>query len=134
MTDRLRLSALLLAGTVLIVSACAHAVLGWWFVHDFAATQPPNTELAGLLGAGWQLGSVSLLAFGLLVLVSGLARRRGEYAAPATIWIIAAVLAGYGAGALLLGDHRFLLIYVGYVVLAGLLVFGGGPAVRAESG
>jgi hypothetical protein len=52
---------------------------------------------------------------------------------PGTIWIIAAVLAGYGAGALLLGDHRFLLIYVGYVVLAVLLVFGVGPVAQAES-
>jgi len=130
----MRVSALLLAGTLLVVSACAHAVMGWWFVHNITATQPPNTGLAGVLGAGWQLGSVSLFAFGLLVLVSGLARRRGEYAAPATIWIIAAVLAGYGAGALLLGDHKFALIYFGYLVLAVLLVLGAGPIVRADSG
>jgi hypothetical protein len=129
MTDRVRTSALLLAGALLIVGACLHAVFGWWFVHDIATTQPPNAGFAGILGAGWQLGSVSSLAFGLLVLVAGLARRRGQAVASASIWIVAAVLASYGAGALLLGDHRYALIYSGYVVLALLLLFGSASGV-----
>jgi hypothetical protein len=133
MTDRVRTSALLLAGTLLIVSACLHAIFGWWFVHDIAATQPPNAGLAGILGAGWQLGSASLLAFGLLVVAAGLARRRGQPVAPISIWIVAAVLAGYGAGALLLGDHRYALIYSGYVALAVLLLFGSASGARVKS-
>jgi hypothetical protein len=76
---------------------------------------------------------VSLLAFGLLVLAAGLARRRGQAVAPASIWIVAAVLASYGAGALLLGDHRYALIYSGYLALSLLLLFGGATGVGAKS-
>lgn len=133
MTDRVRTSALLLAGALLILGAFLHAVFGWWFVHDIATTQPPNAGIAGVLGAGWQLGSVSLLAFGLLVLAAGLARRRGQSVAPASIWIVAAVLASYGAGALLLGDHRYAMIYSGYVALALLLLFGSVTGARVKS-
>ena len=133
MTDRVRASALLLAGTLLIAGAGLHAVFGWWFVHDVATTQPPNAGIAGILGAGWQLGSVALLAFGFLVLAAGLARRRGQPVAAVSIWIVAAVLACYGAGALLLGDHRYALIYSGYLALAVLLLFGGASGSRVKS-
>jgi len=134
MTDRVRASALLLAGLLLIVGAGLHAVFGWWFVHDVATTQPPNAGIAGILGAGWQLGSVSLLAFGLLVLFAGLARRRGQSVAPSSIWVVAAVLACYGAGALFLGDQRYALVYSGYVALALLVLFGSvtGAGVKSD--
>jgi len=134
MTDRVRASALLLAGTLLVLGAGLHALFGWWFVHDIATTQPPSAGIAGILGAGWQLGSLSLLAFGILVLTEGLARRRGQPVAPASIWIVAAVLACYGAGALFLGDQRYALIYSGYVALGLLLLFGSltGAGVKSE--
>ena len=134
MTDRIRAAVLLLAAALLIVGACAHAVMGWTFVREALGAQQSEAGLTAVLSAGWQLGSVSLLAYGLLVLLAGLARWRGQPIAPATLWVVAAALAGYGAGALLLGDRNFFYFYCGYVILGILLALGVAPSTGRASG
>ncbi|HLB54605.1 MAG TPA: hypothetical protein VJK71_05815 [Gemmatimonadales bacterium] len=132
MIDRSRAFALLLAATLLILGAGAHAVMGWTFVREALEALPAKAGLMGVLSAGWQLGSVSLLAFGLLALVAGLACWRRQPVAPATVWIVAAALVGFGTGALLLGDGSFFYLYFGYILIGGLLALGVAP--RAEGG
>ena len=132
MIDRSRAFALLLAATLLILGAGAHAVMGWIFVREALEALPAKAGLMGVLSAGWQLGSVSLLAFGLLALVAGLACWRRQPVAPATVWIVAAALVGFGTGALLLGDGSFFYLYFGYILIGGLLALGVAP--RAEGG
>jgi len=85
MIDRSRAFALLLAATLLILGAGAHAVMGWIFVREALEALPAKAGLMGVLSAGWQLGSVSLLAFGLLALVAGLACWRRQPVAPASV-------------------------------------------------
>lgn len=131
MTERFRSLVLFFTATVLIVSAGAHAWNGRLLVHDAMNGSPAGGDATALLQAGWQLGSVSLFAFGLLVLTFGLARRSGRPVAPTTLWIVAVVLAGYGAAALALGDRGFAVYYVAYMVIGALVGFGAGPA-RAE--
>ena len=62
---------------------------GWTFVQDAFGAEPLKVGLKGVLSAGWQLGSVLLLAFGLLALFAGLARGREEPVVDATLWIVA---------------------------------------------
>ena len=134
MTDRIRALALFLAAALLILGAGAHAVKGWTLMREVLGAQPPSAGLMGVLSAGWQLGSVSLLAFGLLVLVAGLARWRGQPVASATLWIVAAALVSFGIGAVLMGDRTFFYFYFGYVVIGGLLVLGVAPGAEVGSG
>lgn len=125
MTDRTRALALFLAASLLIVSAGAHAVMGERFVHEVVAARQAVPELESVLSGGWQLGSVSLLVFGLLALVGGWARWQGRPVPPVGLAIVGAGLIAYGAGTLVLGDHRYAVIYAGYVVIGALFTLGG---------
>ena len=131
MIDRSRAFALLLAATLLILGAGAHAVMGWIFVREALEALPAKAGLMGVLSAGWQLGSVSLLAFGLLALVAGLECWRRQPVARVTVWIVAAALVGFGTGALLLGDGSFFYLYFGYILIGGLLALGAAPRGEA---
>lgn len=124
MTDRQGGTALLAAAAILILGAGGHAVYGWSVVREFAGYAPSDAGLVSVLGAGWQLGSVSLLAFGLVALTTGLARWRGRPVASPPITIVAGTLAGFGAGALLLGSRQFAHFYLGYILIAVLLILG----------
>ncbi len=130
MTDRRRAFALLVAASLLILGAPAHAVSGWTFVQDAFGAEPLKVGLKGVLSAGWQLGSVLLLAFGLLALFAGLARWREEPVVDATLWIVALSLMGFGIVALVVGDRNFFYFYAGYIVIGGLVALGTRPRDR----
>jgi len=131
MTDRARATSLLLASALLIASAGVHALMGWRDLRTDLAALHVNPRLAGVLGAGWQFGSVSLLAFGLIALTAGSARWRGDPVASVTLWVPAAALAGFGTGALLLvGYEPF---YFGYILLGILLALGAKSPAAARS-
>lgn len=124
MTNRQGGTALLTAAALLVLGAGGHAVYGLSVVREIAGHMPSDTGPVNVLGAGWQLGSVSLLAFGLVALTTGLARLRGHPFASPSIGIVAGALAGFGAGALLLGSRQFAHFYLGYILIAGLLTLG----------
>lgn len=124
MTDRIRALALFLASSLLIVSAGAHAVMGERFVHEIVSARAGVASLEGVLSAGWQLGSAALLVFGVLALLGGWGAWRGRPMSPAVLSIIAAALIAYGAGALVLGEHQYAVIYAGYVVVGILFSVG----------
>lgn len=126
MTNRRRSFALYLAGTLLTLGSGAHAWSGRAMVGSALNGSPSGEGAMAVLLAGWQLGSVSLLAFGLLVLNAGLDRSRGKPMDPMTLWIIALALTVFGAAALVFGDRTFALFYAGYLVLGGLVAIGAG--------
>lgn len=132
MTDRKRAFALLIAASLLILGAPAHAVSGWNFVQDAFGSEPLRAGLKGVLSAGWQLGSVLLFAFGLLALSSGLARWREEPVVDATLWIVAVSLMGFGVVALVVGDRNFFYFYAGYIVIGILVALGTRPRPKAS--
>lgn len=127
MSERQRLVALLVAGLILTVGAGVHAWSGRTIVEGALDGSPSRETAQAVLQAGWQLGSVALLTFGLLVLNAVLARHRGRPTSPVTLWIIAMALFGFGISALVLGDRAFLPFYAGYLVLGGLVAVGAGP-------
>lgn len=132
MTDRFRALALFVAAVLLLVGAGVHAIAGQVFVRELLESQTSTAALVGVLGAGWQLGSVSLLALSLLVLGEGRARWRGQPVSHSTLRIIMAALVAFGLGAVLLGDRRFAHVYVGYVAIGLVLAYGSGGSGEAR--
>lgn len=134
MTDRIRSLALLAAAALLILSAGAHALSGEVFLREALGAARPGGGATAVLSAGWQLGSVSLLAFGLVALSAGLTRWKGQPVASTPLWIMAAVLTGYGFMAGVLGDRTFFLVYFGYMVIGGLVALGAVPGPKVSPG
>lgn len=127
MTQHRRAIALLLAAIMLILGAVAHAATGATLVLQALGASPADPAAADALRAGWQLGSVALAAFGLLVLAAGVARWRGEPVGEASLWVVAAALVGFGAGAVVLGNQAYVYLYLGYLVIGALVAYGALP-------
>ena len=58
----------ILAGTALVLSAVAHAFLGWPAMSGALDNIGAGDSLTGALAAGWYYGSMAMLVFGLVVL------------------------------------------------------------------
>ena len=104
-----------LSGALLILSAGAHAFLGWPAMSDALAEVGAGADLSGALAVGWYFGSMAMLVFGLVVL--GVTIRRGDRRA---VRFIALGYLAFGLTAWLLRDlnPHFLLFIVTGVLLA----------------
>lgn len=86
-----------------------------------------GAPLVGALAAGWLFGSVSMLAFGCIVLSDGLDAARGRPVATRPLWIIAAAYLLFGIAALVArGANPHFLLFV----VTGLLVGGFAATLR----
>lgn len=122
MPSRVRAVVLLVAGLLLLLSACAHAFLGWPHLRGDLAEIGAGPGLAGAIGTGWLFGSVAMLAFGLIVLPAGIAAWRGGAVAAAPLWVIAAAYVIFGTAALALRGHS---LHFWAFILIGILVAAG---------
>ena len=124
----MRTAFLYTAAAIMFVSAGAHGILGWKAQAEALRQINAPADLMSGLAAGWYFGSVSMFAFGLILV--GAARRlsRGDTAIGASVGPIAATYVIYGIAAFVRLDfepHFFLFIVPG--LLAGLAVIGGRP-------
>ncbi len=107
------------AAVLLLASALAHSFLGWPAMRSALESAGAGKELTGALAAGWSFGSVAMVVFGMIVLFSALAVRRGEKPRRLTPAVIALGYLGFGLSAYVLrGGNTHFLLFVGL----GLLV------------
>lgn len=135
MTHRRHAGALLLAAILLILGAVLHAVTGGTLVSQAFGGAPADPAAADALHAGWQLGSVALAAFGLLVLSAGVAQWQDGPRGEASLRVVAIALIGFGGGAAVLGNHAYLHFYLGYLFIGAMVGYGAwprGPEVTRE--
>jgi hypothetical protein len=122
----------IVGGSLLVLSAGAHSLVGGKELREALVTaQVPPDLLRGAL-IGWHFGGVAMLAFGVIVL-QAFARKRD--AAPVSLLparIVAVTYLGFGAAALLFtGFDPFFLVFIVPGLLLGLAAFGN-PAHPAS--
>ena len=105
----------ILSAALLILSALAHAFLGWPAMSAALAEVGAGADLSGALAVGWYFGSMAMLVFGLIVL--GITIRRGD---PRPVRFIALGYLAFGLTAWLTRDlsPHFLLFIVTGALLA----------------
>jgi len=108
----------IVGGALLVISALAHAFLGWPAMDAALANVGAGEALAGALAVGWYFGSMAMLVFGLIVL--RIAIRDGE---PCAVRFIAVGYLVFGLAAWLARDlNPHFLVFITIGVL--LAVFG----------
>lgn len=127
----MRANVVLLAGVLMLISAAAHAGLGWPPLHAILGEGGVDEGTIGALGAGWLWGSVSMAAFGVVTVMAGLRMRRGDRS---LVGPVAAIAVGYllfGVAALLVRGSPHFLLFVATGLLVGLPLLPGGGAPSA---
>ena len=76
---------------LLLASAWAHGALGWPTFAEALAGASVGPDVVGGLAVGWYFGSVSMLAFGLVVLLQALRLLRGAAPDAGSLWVVAAI-------------------------------------------
>ena len=71
-SSRISSVCLVVAGFLLLLSAGAHAGLGWPAMREELTKVSASTDLMASMGIGWYFGSVAMAAFGAIVLSAGL--------------------------------------------------------------
>lgn len=115
-------------GLLLIASGGAHALLGWPPFHSALKNAGIDADVIGAIAAGWYFGSISMVAFGLIILHQAIRRLRGSAIQAGPLWTISAAYLLFGVGAYLarhFNPHFLLFIVTGVVV--GLLALVSTP-------
>lgn len=117
----------LAAGALMVLSSFAHGILGWPPLQSELRRAAAGEDLLGALAVGWYFGSVAMLTFGGIVLVSGLRLKRGDRSGVAPVRFIAVCYLLFGLAAFFsrnLNPHFLLFVFTG--LLAGIPVLGAG--------
>ncbi len=113
----------ILSGALLILSALAHALLGWPAMSAALVEVGAGEDLSGALAVGWYFGSMAMLVFGLIVL--GITIRRRD---PRAVRFIALGYLAFGLTAWLARDlSPHFLLFIATGMLLALFSF---PRVR----
>ena len=121
---------LLITGTLLILSALAHAFLGWRAIRGALIASHAPGDLTEAIGIGWLYGSAAMAAFGVIVLMVGASARAGDLSTVKIVFPIGITYLIFGTAAFLyssLNPH-----FLGFIVL-GLLATGAPFALTRES-
>lgn len=114
------------AGAVLVLSALAHAFLGWPALHPALAASGVDESLIGAIAVGWYFGSVAMAVFGLIVLVMAVKLLRGRTVDMAPVAVMALGYLGFGLAAFLARDlNPHFLLFIGTGLLLGAFAFVG---------
>ena len=116
---------LLLAGILLVLSAGAHAFLGWPMVRSELQEFRAADGLLQDVGIGWLYGSAAMLTFAALVLTVWWWTRTGRVVAASVSALISLLYLGFGTWALV--ESAFDLNFLAFLVLGlllGLASFG----------
>jgi hypothetical protein len=110
----------LIAGAILLLSAFAHAVLGWKGMSEQLAQTNAPPDLVQGLHIGWVFGGPVMLVFGILCISTFLQRFRGQPASTFAPALISIAYLAFGAWAAVAtaGDPFFMLFVVPAVLLA----------------
>ena len=110
----------LIAGAILILSAFAHAILGWKAMSEQLAQTNAPPDLVQGLHIGWVFGGPVMLVFGILCISAFLKRFRGQPASTFAPALIAVAYLAFGAWAAVTtgGDPFFMIFIVPAVLLA----------------
>ena len=106
-------------GLLLVAGSAAHAFAGWPPLRGALIGAGVDPALVGALAVGWVFGSVSMLAFGGIVLRAGIWMARGREVDRAPVLVIGSIYVLFGAGAFLFRDlnpHFLLFILNGALV------------------
>lgn len=112
----------LIVGLLFVLSCGAHGFLGWKMVHQALVDARTPVDLVDTLRIGWHFGSVSMAAFGIIVLLawSGMGGRAWPVK-PAVVvaatYLVFGVVATIATGF----NPHFILLFA----LPGLLLFVG---------
>ena len=116
---------LVVAGLLLLLSACAHAGLGWPAMREELLKASASPDLMSSMSIGWYFGSTAMAAFGAIALSAGLgavtAGGRAYYAS----LIVGLAYGGFGLATYAIYHEVH---FLGFVVIGLLAVIG---SVRA---
>ena len=108
-------------GTILILSAGAHSVLGWQAMRGELAKTTAPPDLVQGLQVGWIFGGFVMVVLGVICISTFSKRFRGQ---PTSTFAPAIISAGYLAfaawAAITTGGDPFLMIFVVPAVLLGI--------------
>ena len=127
---RTRLILGFVAGAFLLLSACAHSLLGWKSLSGRLAENQIPADLMQALAIGWHFGGVAMVAFGLIAILSFVRYRKNERASLAPVTIISLAYLAFGAFALVATQFDpFFLIFIvpGLMLLAASWRKAGDP-------
>ena len=114
------------AGVIMVLSSAAHGLLGWPAMRTELNKIGAAQDLSHALATGWYFGSVAMLAFGLITILSGLRLKRNDRSGASTLAIIAAGYIVFGTCALVQsGFNTHFLLFILTGVLAGAPLLGG---------
>ena len=110
----------LVAGVILLLSAFAHALLGWKAMSEQLAQTNAPPDLVRGLQVGWVFGGVIMLVFGILCIATFLKRFRGQPVSTFAPALISIAYLAFGAWAMVTtgGDPFFMIFIVPAVLLA----------------
>ena len=115
----------LIGGAILILSAFAHAILGWKAMSEQLAHTNAPPDLVRGLQVGWVFGGVVMLVLGALCVATFLKRFRGQTVSTFAPVLISIAYLAFGAWAMVTtgGDPFFMI----FIVPAVLLVIASLP-------
>lgn len=128
MSSHWRNNLLLVTGALVVAASIAHGFAGWPENRAALVAAGAADDLVEGLGAGWLFGSATMAAFGVIAILTALARRRGRSAPASTIYCMAAAFIAFGIGSCIgfhVGPH-----FIAFIVLGTMLAIGA-PAPGA---
>jgi hypothetical protein len=130
--DRLRSVLGLLGGGIIAASSALHALMGWPAMAGELTRIQASPDLVAGLRVGWYFGSVAMLAFGLVAIVTFAARMRGQPASLAPVVIVAVTYLAFGLWALVAsGMNPFFLIFIVPALMLLIASWSRGDAAPA---
>ena len=124
----------MVAGSLMLLSAAAHAGLGWPSLRPPLESAGVASDVTDALAIGWYWGSAAMAAFGVITLVSGWKLWRGDMSLVPALLAVAGCYLLFGAVAFVRADFnpRFLL-FVATGLQAGAPALIRRPAGRSPS-
>ena len=119
---------MLVTGALLILSALAHAFLGWPAIRQALGEANVDPDLVLGIGVGWLYGSAAMLTFGVLAVMSWRAVVRGNAGAGRVMWPIAGLYLLFGSAAYLYTS--FEPHFLGFIAIGALAAFAAYAATR----
>ncbi len=110
---------LLVVGVLLVLSAAAHALLGWPAIRAALLTSQAQGDVTQDVGIGWLYGSAAMLTFGVITLTVWWSARAGKVLSVAITAPISLLYLGFGTWAFVhssLNPH-----FIGFIILGALL-------------
>jgi hypothetical protein len=117
---------LVIAGLLLLLSACAHAGLGWPAMREELTKVSASPDLMASMSIGWYFGSTAIAAFGAIALSAAL----GAVTAAGRVFY-ASLIVGLAYGDFGLATYAIYreALFLGFVVIGLLAAIGSVRAI-----